>query len=162
MFRADDLLSLRRGVLINHLALIIHDLQDGNGGNSNAAVGEHRIHTRHFQHTDIAAAEREREAIIVAGQRSNAKAIRHGNHAVVAIHTHKLQRLHGGNVKGIRQRGANRNRPVKFIIVIIWNIGRTGIIRIAGRREFRGHIPNQGGRSPTFFKSRNVIDRFDG
>ncbi len=68
MLGTDDLLACRRLVFIDHFALVIDDLQNGDGRDLLAAVGEHGIGASHLQQADIAAAQRQGQTVIGPGE----------------------------------------------------------------------------------------------
>ena len=93
MLGAQHLLPGRRLVLVDHVPLEIHDLQDGHRRNLDPAIGNDSISTRHLQQAHFAAPQRKRKSIIIAGQAGDAQAFGHGNQTGITIDANKLQRL---------------------------------------------------------------------
>ena len=168
MFRSQHLLSGRRVVCVNGLTGKIIDPQNGNRGDFSPAVGKNRIRAGHFQQGYIAAAQREREAIIITGEGGDAQPLRHCHQAIcfgrggIIVDADEIQSLDRRDVVRIRQRAAHQHRTMETPIVIDWFVRRARIVGVAGGRKLRGHIPNQGGGRPTFLESGDVGQRLDG
>ncbi len=168
MFGADDLLAGLRLVFVDHVAGVVYDLEDSHRWDAPSAVGKDGKGAGHFQQADFAAAQRERQAVILACKCGNAQPFGHADHAFffgrvwVVVNAYELQRLDGRDVERIGKRRADGHRAVKLAVVIDRLVRFARIVWVAGGRKLAWHVPDQRGGRPALFEGGHIVDGFDG
>jgi len=105
VFGAQRLHGLGRLIFVNHVAFVIHNPSDGYRRHLLPAVGKDGIGAGHLQQAHITAAQRQRQAIIIAGERGDAQPLGKRHQSIgplsggVVINANVFQRLDRRDVK---------------------------------------------------------------
>ncbi len=167
VLRTKGLLPLWRRILVDEFTVMIENFGDRHRRDAHALIRHHGECTGHLKQADFAAAERQGKTIIIPREGGDAETLGHGNHAFfflglgVIIDADKVEGFHCRDIEGVRQRHAQGDRSVKTLVVVDGFIGFSRIVGVARRREFGGHVPDQGAGSPAFFEGCQIGDRLD-